>query len=143
MSPEPSVPSGGVERAQPETFRARSLQASLTVKDLRLSMAWYRDVLGFFVGRQFERDGKLMAVELRAGAVQILLTQDDGARGLDRPKGEGFSLQITTAQDVDLLARRVKQRGATLATEPADIMGARAFRLVDLDGFKLTVSSER
>ncbi len=143
MAPDPSSPTGGVKRAQPESFRARSLQASLTVKDLRLSTAWYRDVLGFFVGQQFERDGKLRAVELRAGAVQILLTQDDGARGLDRQKGEGFSLQITTTQDVDELARRIKERGATLRTEPADVMGARAFRLVDLDGFKLTISSER
>jgi uncharacterized glyoxalase superfamily protein PhnB len=140
---DPSTPPVGVPRAQPETFRGRGLQASLTVRDLRQSMAWYRDVMGFHVGRQYERDGTLMAVQIMAGAVQLLLTQDDGKRGLDRAKGEGFSLQITTAQDVDELARRVKERGATLATEPADIMGARAFRLVDLDGFKLTISSER
>jgi catechol 2,3-dioxygenase-like lactoylglutathione lyase family enzyme len=141
MNSEPS--SGGVQRAQPETFRGRSLQASLTVRDLRQSVAWYRDVMGFHVGRQYERAGTPFAVQVMAGAVQLLLTQDDGKRGIDRARGEGFSLQIQTAQDVDELARRIKERGATLATEPADVMGARAFRLVDLDGFKLTISSER
>jgi hypothetical protein len=30
--------------------------------------------------------------------VRILLNQDDGAKGFDRVKGEGFSLMFTTAQ---------------------------------------------
>ena len=47
MSPNAPTPEGGTDRAQPESFRARSLAASLTVKDLRTSLAWYRDVMGF------------------------------------------------------------------------------------------------
>jgi uncharacterized glyoxalase superfamily protein PhnB len=115
----------------------------LTARDLQTSLAWYRDVLGFTVARTFERAGRLVAASLRAGAVPILLTQDDGARGSDRVKGEGMSLQLTTAQNIDELARRVRERGGTLESEPADVMGARAFRLRDPDGFKLVISSER
>jgi uncharacterized glyoxalase superfamily protein PhnB len=132
-----------VKRAQPESFRGRALAASLTVKDLPKSMAWYRDVMGFTVDQQHEREGELMAVSLKAGDVRILLTQDDGAKGLDRVKGEGFSLQITTAQNVDDVAKRIKDAGGTLTTEPVDAWGARVFRLQDLDGFKLVISSER
>jgi predicted enzyme related to lactoylglutathione lyase len=134
---------GDTTRRDPESFRGRELSASLTVKDLERSVAWYRDVVGFTVDQVFERDGARLAVALKAGVVRILLTRDDGAKGLERAKGEGFSLMITTAQDVDALAQRMKERGGVLASEPADMHGARAFRLVDLDGFKLTISSER
>jgi len=143
MSTSSSVPAGDEKRAQPESFRGRALSASLTVKDLRASLAWYRDVLGFTVNQEYEREGKLRAVSLKAGSVQLLLGQDDGAKGLDRVKGEGFSLQITTAQNVDDIANRIKARGGILDSEPADAWGARVFRLQDPDGFKLVISSER
>jgi uncharacterized glyoxalase superfamily protein PhnB len=142
MTTNPPVP-GGTERAQPESFRGRALSASLTVKDLEKSLAWYRDVLGFTVDQKYEREGKLRAVSLKAGAVRILIGQDDGAKGSDRVKGEGFSLQITTAQNVDDVATRIKERGGTLESEPADAWGARVFRLRDPDGFKFVISSER
>lgn len=125
-------------------FHARSMEASLTVRDIHESLAWYRDVLGFAVDREYEREGSLRAVSLRAGEVRILLTQDDGAKGLDRAKGAGFSLMITTAQDVDDVARRIREHGGTLDSEPADMpWGARAFRLRDPDGFRLAISSGR
>src|SRR3954468_17829951 len=128
---------GHVDRAEPETFRARSLAASLTVDDIQRSIAWYRDVLGFHVARLPEREGKLLAASIQAGSVQLLLAQDDFSKGRDRVKGVGFSLQLTTAQDIDAMAARVKTRGAVLATEPVDAFGARVFRLRDPDGFLL------
>jgi catechol 2,3-dioxygenase-like lactoylglutathione lyase family enzyme len=70
--------------AAPAPLRARSLQASLTVKDLHKSLAWYRDVVGFEVDRKHEREGRLRAVSLKAGDVRILINQDDGAKGWDR-----------------------------------------------------------
>ena len=133
-----------VSRAQPESFRVREMTASLTVKDLRQSVAWYRDLLGFTVDREIERDGKLRAVAVKAGAIRLLLNQDDGARGFDRVKGEGFSLQFITSQSVDQIADRIKAHGGTLETEPADMpWGVRAFRVRDPDGFKFAISSER
>jgi uncharacterized glyoxalase superfamily protein PhnB len=136
--------SAGSVRAQPETLRARSLSASLTVKDLRRSLAWYRDVVGFIVDKEHERGGTLQAVSLRAGDVRILIAQDDGAKGFDRVKGEGFSLMLTTAQNVDDVAKRIAERGGTLDSQPADMpWGARIFRVRDPDGFKLVIASER
>ncbi|MDB4890767.1 MAG: Glyoxalase-like domain protein [Gemmatimonadetes bacterium] len=131
------------EAAAPAPFIATALAASLTVKDLPASLAWYRDVLGFTVARTFDRGGPMFAASLRAGTVAILLTQDDGAKGYDRTKGEGISLQLTTAQNIDELASQVKARGGTLDAEPVDGYGARVFRLHDPDGFKLVISSER
>ena len=133
-----------MDRAEPESFRARSLSLSLTVKDLKASVAWYRDVVGFTVDQEYERDGKLRSVALKAGDVRILLNQDDGAKGWDRKKGEGFSFQFTTVQDVDAIARRIEDRGGKLETEPADMpWGTRAFRIRDPDGYRFSISSPR
>jgi len=134
----------GAERAQTGSLEARALSASLTVADLQRSLAWYRDAVGFTVDQEYQREGRVSAVALRAGAVRILLNQDDGARGQDRVKGEGFSLMITTAQDVDEVARRIREQGGTLDSEPADMpWGVRAFRVRDPDGFRFAISSER
>ena len=132
------------ENAQPESFRARTLTASLTVKDLQKSIAWYRDVVGFTVDREHERDGKLRGVSIVAGDVRLLLNQDDGAKGWDRTKGEGFSLQFITTQSVDDLANRIKSAGGALETEPADMpWGVRMFRVRDPDGFRFAFSAAR
>jgi uncharacterized glyoxalase superfamily protein PhnB len=144
MSTSPSVPAGDDRRAEPASFRARALSVSLTVKDLQASLAWYHDVVGFTVDQRYERDGALRSVALKAGDVRILLNQDDGGKGWDRAKGEGFSLQFTTAQSVDDVAKRIIERGGTLETEPADMpWGARVFRLRDPDGYRMAISSER
>ena len=125
-----------------EHLQGDGLQASLTVRDLERSATWYVEVLGFIEDRRHERDGRLIAVSLKAGAVRILLTQDDGTKGLDRVKGDGFSLQITTQQSADALAARIKGHGETLDTEPVTAPhGPRVFRLRDPDGFRFTISS--
>jgi uncharacterized glyoxalase superfamily protein PhnB len=125
-------------------FEAITVSASLTVRDVLASRNWYRDVLGFEVDYEYERGGAVRAVALRAGDVKILVNQDDGAKGLDRPKGDGFSLMFTTSQDIDTLAGGIVERGATLDAEPATTpWGVRAFRLTDPDGFKLVFSSPR
>lgn len=131
------------DQAPADGFVAQSLEAALTVRDLAATVAWYTDVVGFTVHQEYMREGRVLAVSVRAGAVRILLNQDDGARGMDRKKGEGFSLQFTTPQDVDGIAERVRARGGVLFSEPENAWGTRVFRLLDPDGFRLTISSPR
>jgi len=142
MSEHSPTPEAAPGSTRPEPFVARTLSASLTVKDLQRSLAWYEDVLGFIVDRKYERDGKLRAVALKAGDVLLLIGQDDGAKGWERAKGEGLSLTITTDQDVDAIAHRIRRLGVVLESEPADMpMGGRIFRLLDPDGFRFAISS--
>jgi uncharacterized glyoxalase superfamily protein PhnB len=126
----------------PETaFEAAAIRPSLTVKDLSRSAAWYQDVIGFAIERRVERDGQLHAVAIRAGAVRVLLNQDDGRRGWDRVKGEGFSLTFQSNQDVDAVAARITAHGGAIDTEPADMpWGERIFRVRDPDGYRLVIS---
>jgi uncharacterized glyoxalase superfamily protein PhnB len=127
--------------ANPASLNGESLQVSLTAKDLQKSMAWYVDVLGFTLDRRIERDGALRGFALSAGNVRVNLNQDDGAKGWTRTKGEGFSLRLNTTQDVDELARRIRELGGSLDMEPKDMAwGARIFTLRDPDGFKWIIS---
>ena len=121
----------------PEKFRGAA-SVSITVKDLDKSLAWYRDVLGLGVERAVERDGKPVFVALKAGDVRISLNQDDGAKGWDRVKGLGFSVNIAVTEDIDAIANRIKASGGKLDSEPVDMAwGARYFGLTDPDGYRL------
>ncbi len=122
------------------TLNAHSLMVSLTVKDLAVSRKWYRDVLGFAVENEYEYEGVVRSVAMRAGQVRVLLNQDDGAKGWDRIKGQGLMFTIA-ADDVDGAAARIKAAGGTLGAEPEDKpWGARMFPITDPDGFKFAIS---
>ena len=124
------------------TFEATTISFSLTVKDLLKSVEWYHDIVGFSIERRTEREGKLRSVTVNAGpAVRISLNQDDGAKGWDRIKGQGFSFNIRTEEDIDELAKRIKAKGIILDMEPKDMSwGVRMIRLFDLDGYKIAIS---
>ena len=129
-------------RREPETLRLKSFTPSLTVSDLRQSLAFYTQTLGFFVGESWTEGDLLRGVMLKAGACELGLTQDDGKLGHDRKKGQGFRIWCDTAQDVDALAARLKAAGYALTAEPADqkSWGVRSFSVDDPDGFHLTIA---
>lgn len=130
-------------REDPQTFRARAVTVSLTVKDLDASIKWYRDIAAFMVDETWERDGKIVGATLKAGGIEVWMSQDDGKKGWDRAKGEGISVTFTTTQDLDMLAAGIKSRGGVLASEPTDMpWGARMFHVVDPDGFRLAFMKE-
>ena len=130
------------ERKQPENLRLRALTPSITVNDIGKSLAWYRDVVGFIVEQEMQRDGVLGGAMMRAGGIRLMLDQDDFAKGRDRVKGVGFRMYFATAQDIDELASEIKSRGGILDQEPTDQpWGARVFALTDQDGFKISIST--
>ncbi len=130
------------ERKQPESLRLKAVMPSLTVNDIEKSRDWYRDVLGCTVADEMRREEQLVGVVLRAGNVDLLLGQDDFAKGRDRDKGVGFRLYCVSRQDIDRLAAEIKARGGVLASEPTDQpWGARDFAIVDPDGFQISIST--
>lgn len=143
MATKKKRPAARIQRQQPETLRLRSMAASFTVRDLDKSVAWYRDVLGFIVGQRWEDAGHLHGIQMKAGSCDIMLNQDDFAKGRDRTKGDGFRLWVATVQDITALAARIKERGWSLEREPAETpWGDWAFAVTDPDGFKITVIQE-
>ena len=128
------------QRQQPESLRLRSVTPTFTVNDLQLSLAWYRDGLGFFVAERWEEGGRLQGVMLKAGGCEFGLSQDDFTKGRDRAKGTGFRLWCSTTQDVDAIAARLRAFGGTIVEEPGERWDTYGFTAQDPDGFKITIT---
>lgn len=144
-SPTSQAPAGAdAAPAAPAALQADALSASLTVRDVHASAAWYRDALGFRVDREVVRDGAVRAIAVSAGNVRLMLNQDDGAKGQDRAVGQGFSMMLTTKQSVDDVAERITSQGGALEMPPTYTpWGMRALRVRDPNGFTFVVASPR
>jgi uncharacterized glyoxalase superfamily protein PhnB len=130
-------------RQQPESLRLRAVSASFTVNNLTASIAWYRDVLRFTPGERWEDNGTLRGIQMKAGSCDLMLAQDDFAKGHDRVKGAGVRLYISTAQDIAAIAARIQAHGGKLDFEPREMpWGDYAFAITDPDGYKITVIQE-
>jgi uncharacterized glyoxalase superfamily protein PhnB len=135
-----AVPSREIkDRRQPETLRCLSQSLALTVDDLERSLAFYVDGLRFHVKDRWERDGRLLGVEMLAGACMIGLSQDDWAKGRDRTKGVGLRIYLETSQDVDTVASGLRRRGVPLRGPEDSPWGSRAIHVTDPDGYQLTL----
>src|SRR4029079_13478418 len=109
---------------------ARSISIGMTVNDIEKSLHFYRDGLGFELGRTREGDGKVVFAVLNAGGGELSIGQDDFAKGSGRLKGVGSRIWIRTDQDVVSIADRAKGAGITLDGEPAPLpWGPMAFQV--------------
>lgn len=138
MTHETAAGTWSTRRRQPETLRLRAVMPVLTVTDVERSIAWYRDILGFVVGEEARRDGRLVAAQLKAGKVRFLLEQDPRPNR-PRARGEGIRLYCATRQDIDRLAILIQERGGTLAEAPGSAHEGRDFTVVDPDGFTISI----
>jgi len=126
------------------SLEGRGIAPGLTTNDLRHSLHFYVEGLGFSILDKNEVDGQLRFVMLKAGDGELGLGQDDFAKGKDRVKGVGLRLWITTPQDLHPLAEQAKRAGITLDGDVAALpWGPLAFSVTDPDGFKLTISNSR
>ena len=122
-------------------LQAKGLVPSVTANDLTKSVRFYTEGLGFAILEEWKDEGELKGVMMEAGKAMLGLSQDDFGKGKDRVKGVGMRLHIETEQDLDQLARQVKEAGFTLDSEPAPLpWGPIGFSVTDPDGFKLTIS---
>ena len=126
-----------------EAVQISAIVPSLTVDDLQKSINFY-EALGFAIDERWEEKGTLLGVMMRAGRTEIGLNQDDWKKGRERKKGTGVRLTISTPTgQVDEIARRAKNAGITLKSDPHDTeWNSRAFEVVDPSGFLLTIFSE-
>ena len=125
-----------------EAVQISAIVPTLTVDDLQKSITFY-EALGFSIDERWEEKGTLLGVMLRAGKSQIGLNQDDWKKGRDRKKGIGVRLSISTPGSVDEIAKRAKNAGITLTSEPRDTeWKTRAFEVIDPTGFVWTIGSE-
>ena len=126
---------------QTKTLNATGQMPSLTVDNLQRSLDFFAG-LGFEIEDRWEENGQLLGVMLKAGNVQLGLSQDDGKKGRDRMKGVGMRLYIETRDNIGDLGARAKAAGVKLTSEPHDTeWKSRAFEVTEPSGFLLTITS--
>jgi len=126
---------------QQNTLQGKSVMPSLTVNNLKESLAFFT-ALGFELEDPWEVDGVMLGAMLKAGDARLGLSQDDGKKGTNRVKGVGVRLYIEADGNINAVAARAKAAGVTLAKEPHDTeWGTRAFEVTEPSGYLLTIAS--
>ena len=126
---------------QQNTLQGKSVMPSLTVNNLKESLAFFT-ALGFELEDPWEVDGVMLGAMLKAGDARLGLSQDDGKKGTNRVKGVGVRLYIEADGDINAVAARAKAAGVTLTKEPHDTeWGTRAFEVTEPSGYLLTIAS--
>jgi len=122
-------------------LQAKGFMPSVTVNDMKKSVRFYTEALGFAIQEEWKDEGIVKGVMLEAGKAAFGISQDDFGKGKDRIKGVGMRFHIETDQDLEALARQVKEAGFKLDSELGKLpWGPVGFSLTDPDGFKLTIS---
>ncbi len=114
----------------------------LTVRDARITIAFYEAAFGFRVRDSVHDDGTLMHVEMTYQDQLIVMFAPEGAFGStardaekrrrDRP--QSFYLYV---DDVDTVHARAITAGARSLSEPQDqFWGDRFAQIEDLDGYR-------
>jgi len=122
-------------------LQAKGLMPSLTANDMKKSVRFYTEGLGFGILEEWKDEGVLKGVMLEAGKAMLGISQDDFSKGKDRVKGVGMRFHLETEQDIEAIARQAKDAGFKLDQEPGPLpWGPVGFSITDPDGFQLTIS---
>lgn len=107
-----------------------------TVQDIRASLLYYRDKLGFDIA--FEYGNPVSYAGLCAGDVTLHLISSSRT-----PREPGHGAVAIDVDDVDVLHADLVERGAKVTKAPATYdYGMRTFDVADLDGNMLLFGME-
>ena len=107
----------------------------LLVDDVVKSAEYYRDVLGFELGRYFGDPAGFIIVRRNSARVMLRQSQTHPALLTNTSKvKEALDLYVWVS-DVAALADELRQRGARIVNEPELEDGRREMLVKDLDGY--------
>ena len=125
------------------TINVQGVITLLEVFDMRRSVAFYTDILGFEIDQKWEPDGHLYWAMLRLGGAKIMLNSryEDHARPLEpdprRVLGhEDIELYFDCA-DVDRAYEYLSQKKCGVSLPETTRYGSKQIWLTDPDGFKI------
>lgn len=121
-----------------------SMQPALSVEDVRRSVAFYVDKLGFSTQGVFEQDGVVVHGEASAGPVQFMfgpaamLEGAQAAKSAGVPLGAGIRFYTSLDSGIDEYYEEVRSAGVRIVEEIGDrFWGDRTFSIADPDGYVL------
>ena len=134
-----------------EPRRNNKIAPSIRVKDMRKSLDFYTNTLGFQASNKLTRkDGTVAHASVGFDSpllmlspveyVRTLLTKEDLAK--NKPGiGVEFNIGMVGAKTIDTFFAEVKAKGVTVIHEPkTEFWGDRQFTVKDPDGYALTFS---
>ena len=113
----------------------------LQVFDMRSSVAFYRDVLGFEVVSSYEPEGHLYWVMLKNGGASLMLNakyEDSERPTAPEPvtRDEDVTLYFG-CKEVDAFYAELREKGVPVQQPQTAFYGMRQMYLTDLDGYHL------
>jgi len=121
------------------------MHPSLSVTDVRSSVAFYVDKLGFNSHGVYEQDGVAIHAEVSAGSIHFMFGPAAIAEGTwagkltaGVPAGAGVIFYTALDQGIDEYYESVRSAGARIVDEIGDrFWGDRTFSVEDPDGYLL------
>ena len=117
-------------------MRLESLVPMLGVTDIRRTIEFYRDALGFEVQSDFAHDGNLRWAMVRAGGTEVMFAQLDDHHESGRTGRHQVILYFYT-DGVDVLRSRLVDAGYSPSESRVTFYRMKEFELDDPDGYRL------
>jgi catechol 2,3-dioxygenase-like lactoylglutathione lyase family enzyme len=105
----------------------------LVASDLEESIRFYTEAFGFEVRDQFFEEGKRIWVSLRAGELELMLTDGEERRF----EGHADTILYFYPEDVAALHTRLEQRGFPISELFVTVYGMKEFRFSDPSGYQV------
>jgi uncharacterized glyoxalase superfamily protein PhnB len=116
------------------------LSPTLAVRDIKKTIEFYENCLGFKIGMLFpDADNPEYADLSKDGMVLMFIPARNIGIGSDDNLGIGVNLYMEIDGDIDEYYAELKSKGVKIAVDIKDEpFGIRDFAIKDVDGYKLT-----
>ena len=116
------------------------ISPTLAVRNMKQTIQFYTDSLGFKVGMAFpDADNPEYAALSKDGMVIMLIPAKDVGIGTKQKLGIGVNLYMQIDGDIDEYCNQLTKKGAGIVVDIKDEpFGIRDFTVEDINGYKLT-----
>jgi uncharacterized glyoxalase superfamily protein PhnB len=118
---------------------------SLAVRNMKQTIQFYRDSLGFEIGMTFpDADNPEYADLSKDGMVLMFIPAENIGIGGKEKLGVGVNIYMQIDGDIDRYYNELKDKGAKIVVDIKDEpYGIRDFTVEDIDGYRLTFNQAR
>jgi len=112
----------------------------LAVRNMKQTIQFYRDSLGFKIGMTFPDSNNPEYADLsRDGMVLMFIPAENIGIGREEKLGVGVNMYMQIDGDIDKYYNELKDKGVKIVVDIKDEpYGIRDFTIEDIDGYKLT-----
>ena len=116
------------------------LSPTLAVRDMKKTIDFYKNSLGFRIGMLFpDADNPEYADLSKDGMILMFIPAANLGIGNDEKLGTGVNLYLEIDGDIDEYYAELKEKGVEIAVDIKDEpFGIRDFTIKDIDGYQLT-----